>query len=115
PNLSHFNYFRAADEPPMTPKQAAEMLDEHKRLANLKKYNEESEKALDKMNTTQLVAQNKKLQEIRARRKRVMERTRSEYMECMGKRVDNLPITGIKYHIESNKQATMTITEIISL
>ncbi|GJS29892.1 retrotransposon protein, putative, ty1-copia subclass [Tanacetum coccineum] len=64
------------------------------------------EKALNKMNITQLAAQKKKLQEIKAYRKWVMERTRNQSSRV----VDNLPITGIKYHIEPNKQATMTIT-----
>ncbi|GKB90344.1 hypothetical protein Tco_0962616 [Tanacetum coccineum] len=54
PNLSHFMHFTVANEPPMTHKKVVQMMEEQKRLANLKDDKKESKKALEKMKLSQL-------------------------------------------------------------
>ncbi|GJT76973.1 hypothetical protein Tco_1043698 [Tanacetum coccineum] len=95
----------------MTIEEAARIMEEEKRQIDLKKANEESEKALENMNLAQPMTQKKELNEIEAKRKRIMDRTRAKYKDCIEKRAHSLPITKFKYHIDnSTKKATMTIT-----
>ncbi|GJR69783.1 hypothetical protein Tco_0015848 [Tanacetum coccineum] len=68
PNLSHFKHLRVADEPPMTYEEAVQMMEEQKRLANLRAI-----------------------------------------------RADNLPITGFKYHIETNKHNTQFMKNLAAI
>ncbi|GKE25395.1 hypothetical protein Tco_1436907 [Tanacetum coccineum] len=49
PNLSELKKFRGTRERPMTIKEARQQMEEHKRLADFKKSEEESKKALKKM------------------------------------------------------------------
>ncbi|GKE08218.1 hypothetical protein Tco_1411769 [Tanacetum coccineum] len=73
PNLSELKNFRAADEPSMTIQEATQLMEEEKRLANIKKANEE--------------------------RKWALEKTIVEYKECMEKRDDPLPVTSFKLKV----------------
>ncbi|GJX84909.1 hypothetical protein Tco_0335683 [Tanacetum coccineum] len=67
------------------------------------------------MNPAQRMGQEKELSELEARRKKLMDRTRPEYLDCIPKRADNLPTTKFKCYIDkTTKKATMTITRTIS-
>ncbi|GJX21858.1 hypothetical protein Tco_0226303 [Tanacetum coccineum] len=57
PDLSELKKFRGTRERPMTIKEARQKMEEHKRLADIKKSKEESKKALKKMSLAERQAQ----------------------------------------------------------
>ncbi|GKF84957.1 hypothetical protein Tco_0249855, partial [Tanacetum coccineum] len=71
PDLSELKKFRGTRERPMTIEEARQKMEEHKRLADIKKSEEESKKALKKMSLAERQAQRLKLKEIEAKREKI--------------------------------------------
>nr|GEU57291.1 hypothetical protein [Tanacetum cinerariifolium] len=86
------------------------MMEEENGLADLKAASVKSKKALKKLTPTQRMAQERELGDLEAKRKQQMDRTKIEYLNCIEKKADNLPIIKFKFHIEkASKMAHMTI------
>ncbi|GKD08734.1 hypothetical protein Tco_1188419 [Tanacetum coccineum] len=68
-------------------------MEEHKRLADIKKSEEELKKALKKMSLAERQTQRLKLEEIKAKR----EKLRAEYFNCINKRTSPKKITKLHF------------------
>ncbi|GJS67803.1 hypothetical protein Tco_0682368 [Tanacetum coccineum] len=92
PDLLELKKFRGTRERPMTIEEAKQQMEEPKRLSDIKKYKEESKKALKKMSLAKRQAQRHKLKEIEAKR----EKLRAEYFNCINERTSPKKITKYK-------------------
>ncbi|GJZ25222.1 hypothetical protein Tco_0562681 [Tanacetum coccineum] len=72
------------------------MMEEEKRLVDLKAVRVKYEKALKKLTQAQRMAQEKELDELEAKRKQHIDRTRAEYIKCIEIRDDSLLISKFK-------------------
>ncbi|GKD61670.1 hypothetical protein Tco_1299179, partial [Tanacetum coccineum] len=84
---------KTLDDPILTIEEATQIIKEKKIFADIKPATKKSEKTLKRLTPAQRMAQEKEFDELKARRKKLMDRTRAEHFDFIEKRDENLPIT----------------------